>query len=56
MRQPFGRLKPGVYTNEVTSDGFDEPIIIRARCEIAATSCWWTTRGSSPASRRGVNV
>jgi len=31
MRQAIRALKPGVYTNEVTSDGFDEPIIIRAR-------------------------
>jgi N-methylhydantoinase B len=56
MRQAIRALKPGVYTNEVTSDGFDEPIIIRARCEIRGDELLVDYAGSSPASRRGVNV
>src|SRR6267143_5959578 len=32
MRQAIRALKPGVYTNAVISDGFDEPITIRVRC------------------------
>ena len=56
MRQAIRALKPGVYTNEVTSDGFDEPITIRARCEIRGDELLVDYAGSSPASRRGVNV
>ena len=56
MRQAIGALRPGVYTNEITSDGFDEPITIRARCEIRGDELHVDYAGSSPASRRGVNV
>jgi N-methylhydantoinase B len=56
MRQAIGALRPGVYTNEIVSDGFDEPITIRARCEIRGDELLIDYTGSSPASRRGVNV
>ncbi|PYN83675.1 MAG: hypothetical protein DMD96_01285 [Candidatus Rokuibacteriota bacterium] len=56
MRGAIRSLKPGVYTNEVTSDGFDEPITVRARCEIRGDELLVDYAGSSPASRRGVNV
>jgi N-methylhydantoinase B len=56
MRQAIRALKPGVYTNEITSDGFDEPITIRVRCEIRGDELLVDYAGSSPASRRGVNV
>jgi N-methylhydantoinase B len=56
MRQAIRALKPGVYTNEITSDGFDEPITIRVRCEIKGDELLVDYAGSSPASRRGVNV
>ncbi len=56
MREAIRALRPGVYTNEITSDGFDEPITIRARCEIRGDELLVDYAGSSPASRRGVNV
>src|SRR5262245_33635423 len=56
MRQAIRALKPGVYTNEIVSDGFDEPITIRVRCEITGDQLLVDDAGSSTASRRGVNV
>ena len=56
MREAIRALRPGVYTNEITSDGFDEPITLRARCEIHGDELLVDYAGSSPASRHGVNV
>src|SRR5207253_6573452 len=56
MRGAIGALTPGAYEYAITSDGFDEPITIRARCEVRGDGLWVDYAGSSPASRRGVNV
>jgi N-methylhydantoinase B len=56
MREAIRALRPGAYTHEVTSDGFDEPITIRVRCEVRGDELLVDYAGSSPASRRGVNV
>ncbi|HYU15147.1 MAG TPA: hydantoinase B/oxoprolinase family protein, partial [Candidatus Acidoferrum sp.] len=56
MREAIGRLRPGSYEYSLTSDGYDEPLTIACRCEIAGDSLWVDFAGSSPASRRGVNV
>jgi N-methylhydantoinase B len=56
MRGAIRALRPGVYTNEITSDGFDEPITIRVRCEVRGDELSIDYAGSSPASQRGVNV
>ena len=56
MRESIGRLDRGVYTYEITSDGFDEPITIRVRCEARGDELWVDYTGSSPESRRGINV
>src|SRR5947207_14194436 len=56
MRGAIGALTPGAYEYAITSDGFDEPITIRARCEVRGDELWIDYAGSSPASRRGVNV
>lgn len=56
MRQAIGALRPGVYENTLTSDGFDEPITIRVRCEVNGDEILIDYAGSSPASRRGINV
>ena len=56
MREAIRALRPGVYTHEITSDGFDEPITIRVRCEVRGDELLIDYAGSSPASRRGVNV
>ena len=56
MRQAIRALRPGVYEHAVTSDGFDEPITIRVRCEVRGDALSIDYAGSSPASRRGINV
>jgi N-methylhydantoinase B len=56
MREAIRALRPGVYEYTITSDGFDEPITIRARCQVQGDDLLVDYAGSSPASRRGVNV
>lgn len=56
MRAAIARLKPGVYEYELTSDGFDEPITIRCRVEVRGEEMVIDYTGSSPQSRRGINV
>ena len=56
MRESIARLRPGAYTYAVTSDGFDEPITIRVRCEAHGGELAIDYTGSSPESRRGINV
>jgi len=56
MRESIARLKPGAYEYTITSDGFDEPITIKARCEVKGDELWIDYAGSSHASRRGINV
>jgi N-methylhydantoinase B len=56
MREAIRALRPGVYEHAITSDGFDEPITIRARCEVRGDELHIDYAGSSPASRRGINV
>jgi len=55
-RDAIRALRPGVYENEIVSDGFDEPITVRVRCEVRGDELLIDYAGSSPASRRGVNV
>jgi N-methylhydantoinase B len=56
MRQAIAALRPGQYRYSLTSDGFDEPITIAVRCEVSGDNLWVDFTGSSPASRRGINV
>jgi N-methylhydantoinase B len=56
MRESIGRLARGVYTYSITSDGFGEPITIAVRCEARGDELWVDYSGSSPESRRGINV
>ena len=56
MRDSIARLKPGAYEYALTSDGFDEPITIKVRCEVQGDELWIDFTGSSPESRRGINV
>ncbi|HEY4911081.1 MAG TPA: hydantoinase B/oxoprolinase family protein [Methylomirabilota bacterium] len=56
MREAIGRLAPGHYEYSLTSDGFGEPLTVACRCEVSGDSLWVDFTGSSPASRRGVNV
>lgn len=56
LREAIGRLRPGAYEYAITSDGFDEPIRIKIRCEVNGDELWIDYSGSSPESRRGINV
>ena len=56
MREAIAALRPGVYESAITSDGFGEPITIRVRCQVQGDDLLIDYAGSSPASRRGVNV
>jgi N-methylhydantoinase B len=56
MRESIARLRPGVYAYALTSDGFDTPITIAARCEVRGDELLVDYAGSSPESRHGINV
>jgi N-methylhydantoinase B len=56
MREAIRGLTPGVFEYSLTSDGFDEPITITCRCEVNGNDLWVDYTGSSPESRRGINV
>jgi N-methylhydantoinase B len=56
MREAIRALRPGTYEYAITSDGFDEPITIKVRCEVRGDALHVDYAGSSPASRRGINV
>jgi N-methylhydantoinase B len=56
MREAIRGLRPGAYEYAITSDGFDEPITIKVRCEVVGDELRVDYAGSSPASRRGINV
>jgi N-methylhydantoinase B len=56
MREAIRQLPPGRYENEVWSDGFEEPIRICVAVTIAKEDIYIDFAGSSPQSRRGINV
>src|SRR5919201_197639 len=56
MREAIRALPRGVYEHAITSDGFGEPITIKVRCQVQGDDLLVDYTGSSPASRRGVNV
>src|SRR2546425_1903916 len=56
MREAIRALPRGVYEHAITSAGFGEPITIKVRCQVQADDLLIDYAGSSPASRRGVNV
>ena len=56
MRDAIRRLRPGAYEYAITSDGFGEPITIACRAEVRGDELLVDYTGSSPESRRGINV
>ncbi len=56
MRDAIRALPDGRYENEVWSDGFEEPIRIRVTVTVAGDEITIDFAGSSPQSRRGINV
>ncbi len=56
MREAIRNLPKGRWENEVWSDGFEEPIKIKVAVTIAEADLYIDFTGSSPQSRRGINV
>lgn len=56
MRDAIRAMPNGTYTNEAWSDGFEEPIRIKVTVTIADEDIYIDFTGSSPQSRRGINV
>ena len=56
MRESIRALPKGTWRHESWSDGYDEPILIRVAVTIAEDEIAIDFAGSSPQSRRGINV
>src|SRR6266567_4115933 len=55
-REAIGRLPDGVYENEMYSDGFEEPVLLKATVTVDGDELTVDHAGSSPQSRYGINV
>jgi N-methylhydantoinase B len=55
-RAAIARLPDGVYESEQWSDGFDQPVLLKARVTIDGSDLLVDHSGSSPQSRYGINV
>ncbi|MGK3206636.1 hydantoinase B/oxoprolinase family protein [Amycolatopsis sp. MEPSY49] len=57
LRDALRKLPDGVYTNEIATDGFDdEEIVLRVTATVDGDAIHLDFAGSSPQSRRGINV
>ena len=56
MRDAIRRLPNGIYEHEVWSDGFEEPLRLKVTLTIHDEDIEIDFAGSSPQSRRGINV
>jgi len=56
MRNAITALPDGAYSHEVMSDGYEEPVTLRATIHKLGDDLTVDWAGSSPASRRGINV
>jgi len=56
MRAAISRLPDGVYAHEMYSDGFEEPVLLKATVTIDGDELTVDHAGSSPQSRYGINV
>lgn len=56
MRQAIAKLPPGTYENVALTDGYDEPIRLQVRVEVAGDHVHVDFAGTSPESPRGINV
>ncbi len=54
-RRAIAEVPDGTYKSEMTIDGYESPIVIRARLVINGDSCIIDYSGSSPQSRFGIN-
>jgi N-methylhydantoinase B len=55
-RSAIERLPDGVYENETYSDGFPDPVLLKATVTIDGSNLTVDHAGSSPQSRYGINV
>jgi N-methylhydantoinase B len=55
-RAAIEKLPDGVYENEVFSDGFPDPVLLKATVTIDGSNLTVDHAGSSPQSRYGINV
>jgi N-methylhydantoinase B len=56
LRAAIARLPDGTYTHEMYSDGFEEPVLLKAAVTVAGDELTVDHSGSSPQSRYGINV
>ena len=49
-------IKPGTYHNELTMDGYDEPVTLRAALTVGDDVIHVDYAGTSPVSSHGINV
>ena len=55
LREAIRELPDGVYENELWSDGFEAPIVLKAKVIVDGDSMTVDHTGSSPQSRFGIN-
>src|SRR6266496_287158 len=55
LRQAIAQLPDGEYENELWSDGFEAPIVLKAKVIVDGDSLTIDHTGSSPQSRYGIN-
>jgi N-methylhydantoinase B len=56
MRSAILDVPDGVYENELWSDGFEAPVLIKAKITVEGDELFVDHKGSSPQSRYGINV
>ncbi len=56
MRAAISEIPDGEYENEVWSDGYEEPVLLKARVIVHGDELTVDHTGSSPQSRFGINV
>jgi N-methylhydantoinase B len=52
----IGKLSRGTWQNEMTVDGYDEPVTLKAALTVSDTGIHVDYTGTSPQSRYGINV
>jgi N-methylhydantoinase B len=56
MREAISRLRDGVYTHEMETDGLEEPFTFRVKVTVAGDRIEVDYEGTSPQQGRGINV
>ncbi len=56
VRDHIRELPDGEWKSETWSDGFEEPILVRCKLQVARDEIFIDFAGSSPQSSRGINV